>query len=79
MTKGTDAAELLARLRAGDPGLWPPGNVSPSRLGWLTAPERMRAEAADVAAWAAGIDASKVVLLGMGGSSLGPEVLRAAV
>lgn len=79
LTSGTEAAELLARLRAGDAGLWPEGNVSANRLGWMAAPGRMRAEAADLAAWAAGIDASKIVLLGMGGSSLGPEVLRAAV
>ena len=79
VTKGTEAAELLARLKAGDPGLWPEGNVSPNRLGWLAVPERMRAEATDLMAWAATIDAAKIVLLGMGGSSLGPEVLRAAV
>ncbi len=79
VTSDAGAAGLLARLRAGDAGLWPEGNVSPNRLGWLSVPERMRAEAGDIGAWAAGIDASKVVLLGMGGSSLGPEVLRAAV
>jgi glucose-6-phosphate isomerase/transaldolase/glucose-6-phosphate isomerase len=39
----------------------------------------MRAQAADLEAWAASVDASRVVLLGMGGSSLGPEVLRAAI
>ena len=79
VTDGTEAAGLLTRLQAGDPGLWPDGNVSPTRLGWLDVPRRMRAEAADLTAWAAGIDASRIVLLGMGGSSLGPEVLRAAV
>ena len=79
VTRGTEAAELLARLRAGDEGLWPHGNVAPTRLGWLAVPGRMQAEAADLTAWAAGIDAAKIVLLGMGGSSLGPEVLRAAV
>jgi transaldolase / glucose-6-phosphate isomerase len=73
------SSELLARLLAGDAGLWPEGNVSPYRLGWLTVAERMRAEAADLSAWASAVDASNVVLLGMGGSSLGPEVLRAAV
>lgn len=72
-------ADLLERLLARDATLWPDGNVSPTRLGWLDAPARMRAEAADLQAWAAGIDARRVVLLGMGGSSLGPEVLRAAV
>jgi len=79
VTQGTGPAELLARLRAGDAGLWPEGNVAPDRLGWVTMPERMLSEAADLTAWAGSIDASKIVLLGMGGSSLGPEVLRAAV
>ena len=78
LARGTEAAALLARLRSGDITLWPDGNVAATRLGWVDAPARMRAEAADLSAWAAGIDASKVVLLGMGGSSLGPEVLRAA-
>jgi len=38
----------------------------------------MHAEAKDLAAWANSIDASHVFLLGMGGSSLGSEVLRAS-
>ena len=71
--------QLLQRLLAGDTSLWPDGNEAPTRLGWLAVPERMRAEADDLMAWASSIEASKVVLLGMGGSSLGPEVLRAAV
>ena len=49
------------------------------RLGWLDVAERMRDEAADLRAWADAIDADRIVLLGMGGSSLGPEVLRAAI
>lgn len=69
---------LLARLLGREPSLWPEGNVSPTRLGWLDVAERMHRESADITAWAAGVDASTVVLLGMGGSSLGPEVLRAA-
>ncbi|HUR19109.1 MAG TPA: hypothetical protein VMZ51_09290 [Acidimicrobiales bacterium] len=73
------AALLLQRLRGRDASLWPEGNVSPNRLGWLEVAQRMRSEAADITAWAAGIDATRVVLLGMGGSSLGPEVLRGAV
>ena len=73
-----NAAEILPRLMAGDVTLWPEGNVAANRLGWLHVHQRMRREAAELTAWAATIDASKVVLLGMGGSSLGPEVLRAA-
>jgi glucose-6-phosphate isomerase/transaldolase/glucose-6-phosphate isomerase len=38
----------------------------------------MRAEAADLRSWADSIDASHIFLLGMGGSSLGSEVLRAS-
>ncbi|MDP9071019.1 MAG: glucose-6-phosphate isomerase [Actinomycetota bacterium] len=72
-------SELLERLLRGDASLWPEGNVAPSRLGWLAVPERMHHEAAELASWASTVEASKVVLLGMGGSSLGPEVLRAAV
>lgn len=82
MTAGATTAvpsELLARLRAGDHSLWPAGNVAPNRLGWLHVAERMRDEAAELTAWASTVDARRVVLLGMGGSSLGPEVLRAAV
>jgi len=71
--------QLLQRLLAGDSTLWPDGNEAPTRLGWLAVPERMRDEAQDLMTWASAIDASKIVLLGMGGSSLGPEVLRAAV
>jgi glucose-6-phosphate isomerase len=69
--------ELLERLLARDATLWPEGNVSGNRLGWLDVPERMRAEAKDLRSWAETIDASHVFLLGMGGSSLGGEALRA--
>jgi len=53
--------------------------VAANRLGWLDTPAAMQRQAADLQQWAAGIDAQHIVLLGMGGSSLGPEVLRAAV
>ncbi len=70
--------DLLDRLLAGDSTLWPEGNVSGNRLGWLTVPRRMADEAADLKSWAQSVEASKVFLLGMGGSSLGSEVLRAS-
>ncbi len=70
---------LITRLLGRDRSLWPEGNVSANRLGWLDVAERMRQESAEITSWASGIGASRVVLLGMGGSSLGPEVLRAAV
>jgi glucose-6-phosphate isomerase len=70
--------ELLERLLARDRTLWPEGNVAGNRLGWLDVPRRMRDEAAELRRWAESVRASHVVLLGMGGSSLGAEVLRAA-
>ena len=72
-------SDVWDRLRARDTTLWPDGNVAANRLGWLDLPTTMRSEAADLESWAASVDASHVVLLGMGGSSLGPEVLRAAI
>jgi glucose-6-phosphate isomerase/transaldolase/glucose-6-phosphate isomerase len=74
-----DAADIARRLRAGDTTLWPQPNVADTRLGWLTIAERLATEAAELRAWADSVERSRVVLLGMGGSSLGPEVLRAAV
>ena len=49
------------------------------RLGWLTVATAMLAEVADLEEFAAGVRADgieHVVLLGMGGSSLAPEVIR---
>ncbi|HEX2849242.1 MAG TPA: hypothetical protein VHN98_01760 [Acidimicrobiales bacterium] len=70
-------SDLLDRLRRRDSTLWPDGNVSANRLGWLESPAEFAREAGDLKGFADGITQSKVVLIGMGGSSLGPEVLRA--
>jgi hypothetical protein len=70
---------LWDRLSSRDTTLWPDGNVAANRLGWLDVAAEMRDQAADLEQWAASIDAAHIVLLGMGGSSLGPEVLRAAM
>src|SRR5580698_6715527 len=74
-----DAGTLVERLLARDSTLWPDGNEAPTRLGWLDVPRRMIAEADELASWAAGIEQSTVVLLGMGGSSLGPAVLESVL
>jgi glucose-6-phosphate isomerase/transaldolase/glucose-6-phosphate isomerase len=71
------ASQIVERLFARDTSLWPDGNVASNRLGWLDIAERMRPEADLLTSWADSIDARHIVLLGMGGSSLGPEVLRA--
>ena len=72
---------VAERLRLADATLWGPTG-SPEiadRLGWLTIAERMLGEVDDLGAFAARVrddGLRDVVLLGMGGSSLAPEVLR---
>ncbi|HEY2141935.1 MAG TPA: hypothetical protein VGG98_07745 [Solirubrobacteraceae bacterium] len=69
------------RLAEGDPTLWaPPGTPEvANRLGWLTIAERMLDQVESLEAFAKQVrddGLADVVLLGMGGSSLAPEVLR---
>jgi glucose-6-phosphate isomerase len=70
--------ELIDRIWERDPTVWT-GADEAKWLGWLDEPRRMRERVAELAAFADsvmdnGVDA--VVLLGMGGSSLAPEVIR---
>jgi glucose-6-phosphate isomerase len=75
-----EAGAMLRRLFARDVSLWTDDPLAPEiadRLGWLDAPERHLARSGEYAAFAeaarqAGF--TRVVLLGMGGSSLAPEV-----
>jgi glucose-6-phosphate isomerase len=72
---------VAERVRQGDATLWgPPGAPEiANRLGWLTIAEHMLGEVDDLRAFADGVRGEglrDVVLLGMGGSSLAPEVLR---
>ncbi len=77
-----EADAVPARLWSGDPSLWtsdPKGQDEiRKRLGWLTLPETSRARLQAIQAVAdeiKGVGIRKVLLLGMGGSSLAPEVL----
>jgi glucose-6-phosphate isomerase len=77
------ADRFAARLFDSDPTLW---SADPAvrrsirkRLGWLRSAERMLGEVGALERFAAGVRQAgtrHVVLLGMGGSSLCPEVLR---
>ena len=77
------AERLVARLSDEDASLWSDeagqqaeiGNL----LGWIRIAERLEPEAEAIAEWAAeaAADIDDVVLLGMGGSSLAPEVMAA--
>lgn len=67
----------IRRLWARDKSLWT-GSDEDKWLGWLDVAERERAGIAELTAFASEVKQrgfSDVVLLGMGGSSLGPEVL----
>ena len=71
-----DTAELVERIWSRDATLWT-GRDEAKWLGWLDEPRRMAERVGELEAFAAEtIDFAHVVLLGMGGSSLAPEVLR---
>jgi transaldolase/glucose-6-phosphate isomerase len=73
--------DVARRIWRKDDTLWGPAGQAEvaNRLGWLTVAEQMREALPDLLAFAdevrdAGV--TDVVLLGMGGSSLAPEVIR---
>lgn len=74
--------DFACRLWRKDPTLWSADPSVPeigNRLGWLALPEVMHEQAGDLTAFAEEIRGEKfrhVVLLGMGGSSLAPEVFQ---
>jgi len=80
-----ERADFERRLWAKDDALWGEGDdrraVARTRLGWLDAPQRMQERIGELRAFASEVAAdglTHVVLLGMGGSSLAPEVMRRA-
>ncbi len=77
--KELSAVELTEQIVGRINSVWPLPNVSSTRLGWTDIHHRLRENVAEITDWATGALAEKFVLIGMGGSSLGPEVLRAAV
>jgi len=70
-------AELVERIWERDPTIWT-GHDEAHWLGWLDEPLRMRERVGEIGEFAAGVagEVDAVVLLGMGGSSLAPEVFR---
>jgi hypothetical protein len=74
----TERTNLIDRIWERDPTVWS-GADEAKWLGWLDEPRRMRERVEELRAFAEGVNADgldTVVLLGMGGSSLAPEVLR---
>ncbi len=76
-------SDFLNKLWRGDPSPWSndPQHVQiiKGSLGWLTFPATLLAQLADLTAFAAqcAVAFTHVVVLGMGGSSLAPDVFRA--
>ena len=72
-------AELVARIWERDPTLWT-GSDEAKWLGWLDEPMRMRSRLGDLQRFVEQLAApgqiDTFVLLGMGGSSLAPEVIK---
>ena len=74
----SEQTDLIDRIWERDPTVWT-GADEAKWLGWLDEPRRMRGRVGELAAFADGVaeeGLDAVVLLGMGGSSLAPEVLR---
>jgi len=69
-----EAVELVDRIWARDPTVWT-GTDEAGWLGWLDEPGRMLARLDELDGLDRGAS-EDIVLLGMGGSSLAPEVLR---
>jgi glucose-6-phosphate isomerase len=79
--KDLEKAEFPARLWHRDPALWKkePAHqeIIKNALGWLVVPELMSERAADLAAFANEVRSAgfrDIVLIGMGGSSMSPEL-----
>jgi transaldolase / glucose-6-phosphate isomerase len=73
--------DVARRIWRKDDTLWGPAGQPEvaNRLGWLTVAEQMREQLDDLRAFAQSVrdeGVKDVVLLGMGGSSLAPEVIR---
>ena len=78
-----DADDVPARLNGHDHTLWSddPTEIA-DRLNWLTLPVDSKPQVAELGQFAQSIRAAgykNIVLLGMGGSSLGPEVIRQTI
>jgi transaldolase / glucose-6-phosphate isomerase len=68
-------AELVDRIWSRDPTVWTGGHEA-QWLGWLDEPARMLERVDELLAFASEVQPQRVCLLGMGGSSLAPEVMR---
>jgi transaldolase / glucose-6-phosphate isomerase len=75
VTSSLGTAELVDRIWSRDPTVWTGGDEA-QWLGWLDEPARMLERVDDLLTFASEVGPQRVCLLGMGGSSLAPEVMR---
>jgi transaldolase / glucose-6-phosphate isomerase len=73
--RAIDTERLLGRIWARDASAWTGGDEA-EWLGWLDESVRMQAHVEELLELGARADYDDVVVLGMGGSSLAPEVIR---
>ncbi len=80
-TEKAKKTELLKRIYAKEAAVWTNDSAGQkeiaNRLGWIDAPSRMKSQVKDIISFAGSIKDegfTHVVLLGMGGSSLAPEL-----
>jgi len=71
----TNTAQLVDRIWSRDPSVWTGGDEA-QWLGWLDEPLRMHERVHELHQRFAHVGFDRVCLLGMGGSSLAPEVLK---
>jgi transaldolase/glucose-6-phosphate isomerase len=71
----TNTAQLVDRIWSRDPSVWTGGDEA-QWLGWLDEPLRMHERVHELLERFAHLEFDRVCLLGMGGSSLAPEVLK---
>lgn len=71
----TSTAQLVDRIWSRDASVWTGGDEA-KWLGWLDEPMRMHERVAELLEKFSRIEFERVCLLGMGGSSLAPEVLK---
>jgi transaldolase / glucose-6-phosphate isomerase len=71
----TSTAQLVDRIWSRDPSVWTGGDEA-QWLGWLDEPLRMHERVDELLEKFARLEFERVCLLGMGGSSLAPEVLK---
>jgi len=80
LCRGLKESRFVERIRQKDHTLWKPDPTEiVNRLGWLESPLAMRGSLAEITAVVESIRAdgyTSALLLGMGGSSLAPEVFR---